>query len=342
MFDSFRREMIALEVIRTLKSRFSDFPEEFENNRNAPFHEAFLNAFSLKLDGLVSSIPVLISLSSWMHGLNTTLGQSFFENVAHILSDGQKKVFKGLKISLRQQTTISAIVADLKNSTFRPSVGREEKIIFRSDPKMNSAIPNLSVDNYVEDDDSIIAIEMKTVKPNSGVAKEEKTTILHAKAAFKNLYPDKEIKYFIGFPFDPLSDTPTGSDKMRFMKYSVDFEKFFEPDEVLLADELWNLLSGGTNTMQQILDIINAIASPEFIDSFNFINNYQNLRTDRRKFITLLEGWKLQRELEFARKYDRISSTVEKSRRMQRVFHLSPFSIEGIYNQSRIEKLLAL
>ena len=77
--DSKKKEKIAIEIIRTLITRFDTFPEDSSNNRNAPFHEAFLNAFSDKLDGKVPDIPFFISLSSWLHGLNTTLGQTFFE-----------------------------------------------------------------------------------------------------------------------------------------------------------------------------------------------------------------------------------------------------------------------
>ena len=85
------KEKIAFEVIRTLISRFESFPNDSTSNRNAPFHEAFLNAFKDKLEEKVSDIPFIISLSSWMHGLNTTLGQQFFENVAHIVSNGTKR-----------------------------------------------------------------------------------------------------------------------------------------------------------------------------------------------------------------------------------------------------------
>lgn len=85
------KQQIATQVIRTLYSQFEKFPEDVSSNRNAPFHEAFVNAFSDKLDGKVSSIPTLISLSSWLHGLNTSLGQSFFENTAQILCGGEKK-----------------------------------------------------------------------------------------------------------------------------------------------------------------------------------------------------------------------------------------------------------
>jgi len=46
-----QREKISIEVIKTLVIRFESFPEDASNNRNAPFHEAFLNAFSDTLNG---------------------------------------------------------------------------------------------------------------------------------------------------------------------------------------------------------------------------------------------------------------------------------------------------
>lgn len=44
-----KKEKIAIEVIKTLITRFEIFPIDASNNRNAPFHEAFLNAFADKL-----------------------------------------------------------------------------------------------------------------------------------------------------------------------------------------------------------------------------------------------------------------------------------------------------
>ena len=42
------KEKIAHEIIKVLYSRFISFPEDATNNRNAPFHKAFLTAFSDK------------------------------------------------------------------------------------------------------------------------------------------------------------------------------------------------------------------------------------------------------------------------------------------------------
>lgn len=340
MIDVEKKEKISLAVIRTLYTKFSDFPEDATNNRNAPFHEAFLKAFEQKFSGKVSDIPFFISLSSWFHGLNTTLGQTFFERVAHILSDGTKKEFKGLKISTSQQTAISDILAELKNGVQLPNLNRENNLIFKNNKPQNKSVPNFTVDCYYEEDNSIIAIELKTVKPNSGVFKGEKEKILAAKAGLKNKDGSKEIFYYLGFPFDPLSKTPTGYDKDSFMSYSIDFKKFFDKDEVLLADELWNFLSGDENTMQQIIDIINCIAKPDFMDNYDFLNDAKNKTSNKEKYTACLNNWNLKSELELVAAERTILEKLKlkEYKRLNRTFN-QPIFKEGNYN---IDRLIAL
>jgi len=70
------------------------------------------------------------------------------------------------------------------------------------------------------------------------------------------MHANKEIRFFVGFPFDPTSDTATGYDKDRFMDYLIEFKKFFAQDEILIASELWDHLSGQNDTMEQLLDIV--------------------------------------------------------------------------------------
>jgi len=193
MLSQEKVEQISYQVIKTLYKKFDDFPEDPSGIRNAPFHMAFLKAFRNKLEEHVTDIPVFISLSSWFHGLNTSLGQSFFEKVSHILCDGIKREFKELKISQSQQTAISDIIVDLKNSTHLPNLIRENEIIFRNNLPQDKVISNFTVDCYFEENDKIVCIEIKTVKPNSGVFKNEKDKILTAKAALRNISNDKEI-----------------------------------------------------------------------------------------------------------------------------------------------------
>jgi len=338
-----QKELIAIEVIRTLFRQFEKFPEDEINNRNAPFHQAFLNAFTEKLHNKVNSIPVFISLASWIHGLNTSLGQSFLENTAHILCDGEKKEFttiknNSLKISKSQRESINNIVTDLTNSKIKPDLDNENAKLIKDD-NLELYATDFTVDVYYQDNSKIVCIELKTVKPNKGIFKVEKEKILEAKFALKNIFPDKEIIYLLGFPFDPLNETATGYNKTRFMNYSVGFTKYFAENEFLLSSELWDYLSGGTNTMETILAIINNIATSEFIEKFNFINKFENVSTKKEQYISSLNNWFLFSNVEIANRFDIFKEKASKDIKLQRILNQSLFDSDIKYRTNRIQTL---
>ncbi len=204
------KEKIAYEVIKTLISRFESFPDHATTNRNAPFHKAFLNAFKDKLEKKVSDIPFMISLSSWMHGLNTTLGQQFFESVAHIVSNGTKKEWTNKKegnlyITQKQKDTINKIITKLSTDEEKPNLEEENRLIFQDDNIQKVKAINFSADIFYEDEISVTAIELKSVKPNSGEMRGEKQKILEGKAALYHKFKPKKVDFFIAFPFDPTA-----------------------------------------------------------------------------------------------------------------------------------------
>jgi len=343
MIEEFAKEYISLEAIRTLHNQFVKFPEDSLNNRNAPFHKAFLKAFANKLEDKVSDVPIFISLSSWLHGLNTSLGQSFFEKTGQVLCNGEKRKFTKLKISKKQQIKISDIMADLKNRKGLPDMKKENKELLPDDGIADKEIANFTADVYFEDDDSITAIELKTVKPNSSVFKAEKEKILEAKAALKRLYPSKDIYYFLGFPFDPLAKTSTGYDKEKYYSYSVDFKTYIDKNEFLLAGELWNFLSGAENTMQIILDIINAIATTEFMDNYEFLyKQKENIKDEKEKYLELLDKWCLYREKKIVENYKKLQKLVSTDKKLLRIFNQKPFKSDIKYNENRATSLLNL
>jgi hypothetical protein len=338
--DNIKKELIALQIIKTLHSRFDNFPEDASDNRNAPFHEAFLKAFKLKIEKHVSSVPIFVSLASWMHGLNTSIGQSFFERTAQILCDGEKRKFKNLTINTTQQTAINEIISSLKNNNRKPNLIKENELIFSVLGKASNSIPNFDADVYYEDENDIVVIEIKTVKPNSGIFKVEKEKILSAKAALKNLHPGKNVYYYLAFPFDPLNENKCGYDKERFFSYSIDFKKFFDGAEVLLADEFWDFLSQEKKTMQEILGIINSISKPDFMNNFDFINNPHNYSLDLKKYMQLLNEWSLFRELTFIRNQYSIIRSSEQSNKITRLLNQNLFDSEGKYREDRINFLI--
>jgi len=262
--------------------------------------------------------------------LNTTLGLSFFENVAHILSDGEKRTFKNCEYFEEQKRVINEIITDLKNGDKKPNLEEENHLIFSIKKGKLKKAPNFTADVFIIEKNYIEAIELKSVRPNAGEMRGEKLKILSAKACLKLLYPDKEIRYFIGFPFDPLSDTPTRYDKERFMKHLIEFEKYFDPKEVLLAGELWDRLSGETNTMEKILEIINQIAKPDFLEKYEFINNPQNFEKNRGKYLAILKEWFLFNEIKIFENYDKLKVS------NYRLLHQELFK-NGKYNIRRKE-----
>ncbi len=337
MLSARQKELISFEVIKTLNLKFENFPADASENRNAPFHEAFLKAFAEKLDDKVSDVPYFVSLASWLHGLNTSLGQSFFEKVSHILSNGAKQEFNNLKISPEQQTAVSDIITELKNGVHAPNLDRETRLISQRNSRVEKAIPNFSVDCFYKDDESIVAIELKTVKPNSGIFKSEKEKILLAKAALKDMYPNKDVSYYLGFPFDPLSMTSTSYDKLAFMNYSVEFTKFFEPREILLSSELWDFLSGQSNTMEQLLQIINTIATPQFLEKCEFLNNPNN--RDDTAYSSILDEWNLMSERYLFDNEEKVKSLLEKKKKLARAYDQAIFNKKGEYNSGRFTQL---
>ena len=326
MIDNRKKELIAQTVIKILYSRFKSFPSSGSANRNAPFHEAFLDAFADKLRGRVNNVADYISLSSWMHGLNTTLGESFFESVAHILCDGIKKEFEQKQIYAKQVSEIANIMADLKNSNKSPDLIRENGIINNARNGNTQTASNFTVDCFYETDTKVVAIELKSVRPNSGEMRGEKQKILQAKAVLKELYPNKEIKYYFGFPFDPTSSTDAGYDKTRFINYLVEASKFIDPSEMLLADELWSFLLGvKSGVMSELLNIINTIATPQFMEKYEAIQDktvgYENI----------LNEWFLESERFIFDHTDKIPDTYK------RIARQSIFKTDGSYNERRFE-----
>ena len=325
-----QKEQIAQTVIKVLYSRFNSFPIEDRANRNAPFHVAFLQAFQSKLDGRVRDIPDFINLSSWMHGLNTTLGQSFFESVAHILCDGEKREFKNKQIFKNQDDAIRDIITELKNGTKQPSLQREDSIIAQNAHGNLQPAINFTADCFFETDTDVVAIELKSVRPNSGEMKGEKQKVLIGRAVLRALYPTKNVRFIFGFPFDPTADNDIAYDKARFLHYLVEAEKFLAHDDLLIADELWSFLASSNGAMQEILEIINRIATVDFMDKFDKIQDAQTPQNEKRQ---LLADWCQFSEV-------KIIDEVVCTRANCRKYNQTIFKTDGGYNEKRLQLLL--
>lgn len=349
-----KKELIAREVINTLVSRFDNFPDESSINRNAPFHDAFLKAFADKLQYKVSDTNFMISLNSWLHGLNTTIGQNFFENVAHHLCDGEKREYTSgrlgiQEIPLRLKNKIDEIHTSFGENTNKPNLLEENSAIKHILDNLNNNdkivhSTDFSTDVYFETEENIIAIELKSVKPNSGQMKLEKLKILEGKSALMYKNPNKNVCFYIGFPFDPTVDisaeNPCSYNKTRLMDSVISLNKYFAPEEVLIASELWNLLSGSNGTMEEILEIINTIATPQFMDKFTYL--LENRNRNKARYREILDEWYLKSEIELLDRDEEINQAISGNTTLNRVYNKTPFNNKGIYNSDRYYKLINL
>lgn len=344
-----QKEKISIEVIKTLVTRFESFPEDASNNRNAPFHEAFLNAFSDKLNRKVSDTPFFISMSSWLQGLNTTLGQTFFENVAHHLCNGEKREYTSkkrgnLQISQTQKDNVTNIITDLSNSTEMPNLINENNLIFQSYNTLLVSSIDFSADVFIEDANSITAIELKSVKPNSGEMRGEKQKILEGKAALYRQFPGRQIHFYIGFPFDPTvnpaTDAVTSFNKTRFLGSIINMTKYFAPNETLVASELWDFLSGQQNTMEEILEIINSISTTAFLEKFQLLCD--NTKRSTPEYRAQLTEWSLISEVELINHNDLITQKIVNDKGLTRTYNKTAFDNKGNYNTDRYSTLKEL
>ncbi|GAB1232197.1 hypothetical protein UT4_06630 [Ferrigenium sp. UT4] len=260
MLTQDQKNRIAEVIKKILISRHESFPEPTAEIRNAPFHDLILRAFEERLKPYNVTAAQLIAISSWFHGLSTSLGSSY-ESIAHILSGGYKRSFTSSftpKVTVMQEAVIGSIISNLKKDG-KPNLIEEDKQILSkeclSDTRVTESL-GFSTDVFIERENEIIAIEMKSVRPNSGEGRGEKQKILFGKAAIKGMYPKKNVRFLVGFPFDPTAESATDYNKERFVKYLIEFGKFFDSQEILLGPELWDFLSGQPKTMESVLSLV--------------------------------------------------------------------------------------
>ena len=138
-----------------------------------------------------------------------------------------------------------------------------------------------------------------------------------------------------------MSETATGFDKQKYMDYSVGFRKFISENEFLLSAELWDFLSETTNTMKTILEIINSIATTEFLEIYDFLNNSKN-RQDDKNYVKKLKAWYLFRELDLVKNDNLVLEKISKTKLLHRTYNANLFKSKAEYNETRINKLINL
>jgi hypothetical protein len=85
--------------------------------------------------------------------------------------------------------------------------------------------------------------------------------------------------------------------------------------------------------MQEILDIINSIATTDFMKNFQYIQDKQNFKDVKYKEI--LEQWYLYHEIRILDNYENIKKNIKNDKKFLRILNKTPFDNKGKYNMDK-------
>ena len=188
---------------------------------------------------------------SFIHSLATSLGMSIYEDVSKIIaSESAKECFTkydiGGVLSSRQKTVIENIIRELRNKERKPNITEETKEILKvssDDGKVQKE--GRIADLYMLRNGIEYYFEIKTVKPNIDIFTKSKAKLLEWVARKR-----KNIKVFLGFPYNPYYPQPYS----RFTTQNL----MDPPNDFLVGEEYWDFL-GGEHTFKSMLKIFDQV-----------------------------------------------------------------------------------
>lgn len=195
-----------------------------------------------------------MALFSFVHSVNTMLGQSIFEHVGRIIAEksaieakDQYKNFEGY-ISSEAVLKIDNIMRELRSSSRKPNKEQEIKEILKvaRKGKLGKKIKK-RIDLYIKTKNQIeYYFELKTAKPNIDVFKSVKKQLLEWIAMRASQKPSIKIKTIIAIPYNPYEPEP-------YERWTL--QGLFDlKHEVKVGDEFWDLI-GGKNTYEDLLKV---------------------------------------------------------------------------------------
>jgi type II restriction enzyme len=195
-----------------------------------------------------------MALFSFVHSVNTMLGQSIFEHVGKIIAEkdgveaiAQYKDFSGF-IGSEAVLKIDNIMRELQTAARKPNKDKEVEEIVKVAQNGNLGREiKKRIDLFVKTKDQTeYFFEIKTAKPNIDVFKAVKKQLLEwvaMRASHKN---SVAIKTIIAIPYNPYEPEP-------YERWTL--QGLFDLEhEVLVGKEFWDLL-GGKNTYEDLLKV---------------------------------------------------------------------------------------
>ncbi|MCX7920071.1 MAG: TdeIII family type II restriction endonuclease [bacterium] len=231
-----QRQVIESHLIEKIRRKLRDYSPE---TQSMPFHFRLLGRDRM-------------ALYSFIHSVNTMLGQSIFEKVAEIIArsnferaEAQYR-FEGY-LSSNAVLEIDRIMSNLRSAARQASESSENNRI-RSVANQGTLgnLRRTRADLFVMQNNTEYYFEIKTVKPNIDVFTRTKEKLLQWKAMRYSIDRNIRVRTYICIPYNPEEPNPYSRWTLQGL---YDLE-----NEVLVAEEFWNFL-GGEGTYEDLLDI---------------------------------------------------------------------------------------
>ena len=185
-----------------------------------------------------------LALYSFMHSLITTFGESVFEPVGVALAKNRfHTVINGKKVGTRihkgADEEINRIVNGLGAATLEPDAASEIRALREAVRRggEESTVKLRKADLWMENPgESIVLVEMKTVKPNIPGFEDHKRQLLRWIAVVLRDNPDVNVSAMVGLPYNPYAPEKYKWWTMRSM-YDL-------REQVKVAEDFWNFLAG--------------------------------------------------------------------------------------------------
>lgn len=236
--DKKQHEEIKQYLIEKIKHKLETYNPE---TNSMPFHYRLLGKNRM-------------ALFSFVHSVNTMLGQSIFEHVGRIIAEknaieakDQYKNFEG-SISSKAVLKIDNIMRELRSSLRKPNKEQEIKEILKVARKGNLGKKiKKRIDLFIKTKNQIeYYFELKTAKPNVDVFKSVKKQLLEWVAMRASQNTDIKIKTIVAIPYNPYEPEP-------YERWTL--QGLFDlKNEVKVGDEFWDLI-GGKNTYEDLLKV---------------------------------------------------------------------------------------
>lgn len=228
------------EIANLLKAKILDKLENYSpETQQMPFHFRLLGKDRM-------------ALYSFVHSVNTMLGQSVFEKVAQIISndrfdEAKEHHYVEGNLSKKAVIEIDNIMQELKSSNDALSFMEQDRRI-KSSAKAGSLGKSRKIvaDLYLKRGNTEYYFEIKTVKPNIDVFVATKIKLLQWKALRYSVKSNVNVKSYICIPYNPEAPKPYARWTLQGL-YDL-------KNEVLVAEEFWDFL-GGKGTYEELLNV---------------------------------------------------------------------------------------